>query len=104
MGKMDFLEFYLMSYKEFLKATENNSFAELLEYPDFPMIATFMQTYIDNLKPYYFIDGMHEAILHFSENKDFNEVRDTQRRIIDAYEQDFSKHAPNEIVSKIRML
>lgn len=35
---------------------------------------------------------------------DFNEVREIQKRILAAYEQDFSKHAPNEIVPKIRML
>lgn len=40
----------------------------------------------------------------FAENKDFNEVRDIQKRILDAYEQDFSKRAPNEVVPKIRML
>lgn len=37
-------------------------------------------------------------------NKDFSEVREIQQRILDAYEQDFSKHAPNEIVPRIRML
>jgi hypothetical protein len=42
--------------------------------------------------------------LRFSENKDFNEVREIQHRILAAYEQDFSKHAPNEMVPKIRML
>lgn len=40
----------------------------------------------------------------FAENKDFNEVRAIQKRILAAYEQDFSKHAPNEIVPKIRMI
>lgn len=40
----------------------------------------------------------------FAEEKDFNEVRNIQKRIITAYEQDFSKHAPNEIVPKIRMV
>ena len=43
-------------------------------------------------------------ITSFSEDKDFNEVRRIQKRILAAYEQDFSKHAPNEIVPKIRML
>ena len=42
--------------------------------------------------------------MSFAENKDFNEVRDIQKRILDAYEQDFSKHAPYEIVPKIRMV
>ena len=93
-----------MSYKEFLTATGNERFSKLLESRDFQMITTFKQTYIDTLKQYYFIGGMPEAVMRFSENKDFNEVRKIQRRIIDAYEQDFSKHAPNEIVPKIRMI
>ena len=93
-----------MSYKEFLTATGNERFSDLLESRDFQMITSFKQTYIDALKQYYFIGGMPEAVLRFSENKDFNEVREIQRRIIDAYEQDFSKHAPNEIVPKIRMI
>ena len=66
------------------------------------MITSFKQTYIDALKQYYFVGGMPEAVLHFVENKDFNEVRGIQKRILNAYEQDFSKHAPNEIVHKIR--
>ena len=102
--KVDFLELYPMSYKEFLTATGNERFSKLLESRDFQMITTFKQTYIDALKQYYFIGGMPEAVLRFSENKDFNEVREIQKRIIDAYEQDFSKHAPNEIVPKIRMV
>ena len=48
--------------------------------------------------------GMPEAVRSFSIEKDFNEVRDIQKRILAAYEQDFSKHAPNEIVPKIRMV
>ncbi len=103
-GKVDFLELYPMTYKEFLIATGNERFSKLLESRDFTMITNFKQTYIDALKQYYFIGGMPEAVLHFSENKNFNEIRDIQRRIIDAYEQDFSKHAPNETVPKIRMI
>ena len=68
------------------------------------MITSFKQTYIDALKHYYFVGGMPEAIQSFTEDKDFNEVREVQKRILAAYEQDFSKHAPNEIVPRIRML
>jgi hypothetical protein len=35
---------------------------------------------------------------------DFGEVRRIQQRIMDAYEQDFSKHAPTDVVPRIRML
>jgi len=68
------------------------------------MMTSFKQTYIDALKYYYYVGGMPEAVLNFSEEKDFNEVRSIQKRILDAYEQDFSKHAPVELVPKIRML
>ena len=68
------------------------------------MISAFKQTYIDALKQYYFVGGMPEAVQCFAEDKDFNEVREIQKRILAAYEQDFSKHAPIEIVPKIRML
>ncbi len=103
-GKVDFLKLYPLSFREFLMATDKERFAQLLDKQDFQMIASFRQTYIDALKQYYFVGGMPEAVQSFAENKDFNEVRDIQKRILAAYEQDFSKHAPNEIVPKIRML
>jgi Predicted ATPase (AAA+ superfamily) len=103
-GKVDFLKLYPLSFKEFMMAVGNGRFVELLDKQDYEMITSFKQVFIDALKQYYFVGGMPEAVLHFSENKDFNEVRNIQKRILDAYEQDFSKHAPNEIVPKIRML
>ena len=103
-GKVDFLKLYPLSFSEFLMATGNERFAELLKNKDYEMITSFKQTYIDALKHYYFIGGMPEAVQSFAESKDFNEVRAIQKRILAAYEQDFSKHAPNEIVPKIRML
>ena len=103
-GKVDFLKLYPLSFKEFLMATGKERFAELLNKRDYQMITSFKQTYIDALKQYYFVGGMPEAVQSFAENKDFNEAREIQKRILAAYEQDFSKHAPNEIVPKIRML
>ena len=103
-GKVDFLKLYPLSYKEFLKALGYEQFVDLLEKHDYTMITNFKQTYIDALKQYYFVGGMPEAVRHFVENRDFNEVRGIQKRILNAYEQDFSKHAPNEIVPKIRMV
>ena len=103
-GKVDFIKLYPLSFSEFLMATGNERFAELLKKQDYEMITSFKQTYIDALKHYYFVGGMPEAVQSFAESKDFNEVRAIQKRILAAYEQDFSKHAPNEIVPKIRML
>ena len=103
-GKVDFLKLHPLSFKEFLLATGQKGFVALLDTQDFQMIETFRQTYTDALKQYYFVGGMPEAVSVFAEEKDFNEVRTVQKRILAAYEQDFSKHAPHEIVPKIRML
>ncbi|MBQ7011148.1 MAG: ATP-binding protein [Clostridia bacterium] len=103
-GKVDFLKLYPLSFKEFLMATGKKQFADLLLKNDFQMITGFKDVYIDALKQYYFVGGMPEVVQSFAENNDFNEVREIQGRILGAYEQDFSKHAPNEIVPRIRML
>ena len=103
-GKVDFIKLYPLSFSEFLYASGNDRYADLLAGNDFQMINTFRGFYTDALKHYYFTGGMPEAVLCYAETKDFNEVRRIQRRILDAYEQDFSKHAPNDIVPKIRMV
>lgn len=103
-GKVEFLKLYPLSFQEFLMAMGKESFVQLLTKQDYGMVTSFRQTYIDALRQYYYVGGMPEAVLRFSEDKDFNEVRQIQKRILAAYEQDFSKHAPNEIVPKIRML
>jgi hypothetical protein len=103
-GKVEFLDLYPLSFSEFMRAMGKNRFVELLEKQDFSMATTFKQEYIDLLKHYYYIGGMPEVVKNFVDNRDFNETREIQQRILDAYEQDFSKHAPNEIVPRIRML
>ncbi len=103
-GKVDFLKLYPLSFQEFLMAIGKPQFSELLDQQDFSMITSFRETYADALKQYYFVGGMPEAVESFAENQDFNEVRQIQKRILAAYEQDFSKHAPNEVVPRLRML
>lgn len=103
-GKVDFLNLYPLSFKEFLCAIGQERFANLLDSLDFEMISCFKDTYIDFLKNYYFTGGMPEAVKSFVEHRDFNEVRKIHNKLLKAYEQDFSKHAPNKIVPKLRAL
>lgn len=103
-GKVEFLNLYPLSFREFLMAVAGERYAELLDRQDWQMIKAFKQTYIDALRHYYFVGGMPEAVACFVQDKDFNRVREIQKRILEAYEQDFSKHAPIEIVPKIRMV
>lgn len=103
-GKVDFLSLYPLSFREFLMAAAGERFATLLDRRDWMMVTAFKQTYIDALKQYYFVGGMPEAVQSFAEERDYSAVREIQKRILAAYEQDFSKHAPVDIVPKIRMI
>ena len=68
------------------------------------MINVFNTKLKDYLKLYYYIGGMPEAVSSYVQNKDLLEVRTIQKRLLEAYEQDFSKHAPTNIVPRIRQL
>ena len=103
-GYVDFLDLYPLSFMEFLNATGNENLRSLLEAKEFELITSFKGRYTDLLKQYYFIGGMPEAVETFIETHDFNHVREVQNNLLTAYEQDFSKHAPNEAVPRIRML
>jgi len=103
-GKVDFMDLYPFSFIEFLDAINEKALANLLKEPDWELIKTFKAKYIERLRQYYYVGGMPEAVLSFSQDTDFKEVRRLQNNILTAYEQDFSKHAPNEIVPRIRML
>ena len=103
-GKVEFLDLYPLSFYEFMMALGKERFVTLLQDRQYSIATDFKQEYIDSLKQYYYVGGMPEVVQAFADNRDFNEVRTIQRRILSAYEQDFSKHAPNEAVPRIRML
>ena len=103
-GKVEFLDLYPLSYFEFMLAMGKERYVTLVQSGDFDMATSFKQDYIDLLKHYYYVGGMPKVVQTFADNRDFNEVREIQERILSAYEQDFPKHAPNEAVPRIRML
>lgn len=103
-GKVEFLDLYPLSFSEFLMAMGKERYVELLKHGDFDMAAVFKQDYTDQLKQYCYVGGMPEAVQAFIDNHDFNEVREIQQRILSAYEQDFSKHAPNETIPRIQFI
>lgn len=103
-GKVEFMDLYPLSFGEFLRAMGRAPYAELLESRGFDLATPLKEEYITLLKYYYYVGGMPEVVAHFSQYRDFNAARRLQEQILTAYEQDFSKHAPNEVVPKIRML
>lgn len=103
-GKVEFLRLRPLSFEEFLMAMGENNLAELLNSKDWATIQLFSEQFKLLLKQYYYVGGMPEAVLSFAEQKDLTEVRRIQNDILSTYERDFSKHAPSDIVPRIRQL
>ena len=103
-GKVDFLDLYPLNFLEFLRALGEENIVELVEKNDIEMIKIFSDKLKNYLKQYLYIGGMPEVVETYVETKDFIEVRRKQEVLLESYEQDFSKHAPNAIVPRIRQL
>ena len=103
-GKVDFCNLYPLTFREFLLANEEENLVEILDRNDLDAMHVFKTKYKDFLKYYYYIGGMPEVVSEFITSKDMKKVRDVQNRLLYAYENDLSKHAPKEIVTRIRML
>ena len=103
-GKVDFLDLYPLNFFEFLEALGEKQLVELIKNDDIDLINVFADKLRQYLKQYMYIGGMPEVVDSYVQNKDFGEVRRKQNVLLTAYEQDFSKHAPNSVVPRIRQL
>ena len=103
-GKVDFIHLYPLSFFEFLDAVGECKMVELLQAKDWPMITMFRSKFEERLRQYYFVGGMPAAVSAFADNGNPAAVRTIQKGILEAYERDFSKHAPAIDVPRIRMV
>ena len=103
-GKVSFMNLFPLSFEEFLLAMREERFVELLNKKDFKTIKLFNNKYEKLIKQYGYVGGMPEIVQDFVENKDFESVRNLQKEILSAYEEDFTKHIPTNTVAKIRLL
>lgn len=101
-GKVGFLDLYPLNFVEFLIATGNQALVDLMKTQDFALISSFKTKFIDLLRTYYFVGGMPESVQVYLDTKNLLQVREVQQRLLLAYEQDFSKHAPYDQVPRIR--
>lgn len=103
-GKVDVLDLHPLTFFEFLDAMGQDAMVEVLKSKDWKLIEAFKTKCIEYLRQYYFVGGMPEAVSVFTQNYDYSDARRVQRAILDAYDLDFSKHAPIELVPRIRMV
>ena len=98
------MHLYPLNFYEFLCAMGEKQLAQLLESNDYEMINAYSIKYIELLKKYYYVGGMPEAVQTYIDTDDFYEVREIQKSLLKYYEEDFSKHAPKEVIPRIMMV
>ena len=103
-GKVDFLNLFPLTFREFLMAAGENDLALQLTSGDYAIINTFSGKYSDLLRKYYYVGGMPEAVQCCMDTDNMNEVRSVQKQLLLYYENDFSKHAPKEQIPRIQMV
>ncbi len=100
-GKVDFMMLQPMSFHEFLIASGKKRMADYVAAGNWDL-KPFHEQMVDLLKTFMVVGGMPSVVNVWLETNDFSAVDDEQNRILDAYYNDFSKHAPLPISAKIR--
>ena len=105
-GKVDRLEMYPMSFKEFLSESDSREIAKNIEsydktkpLPDY-ILDSLNREYIN----YLLVGGMPEAVKSWFESRNLLEVNEIQDNIILGYERDFSRHCPKNELTDIELI
>jgi predicted AAA+ superfamily ATPase len=103
-GKVDFLDLRPLSFYEFLLSLNESALVDALKAKNWSVVSVFTEKLKEYLRYYFYVGGMPEVVSAFIQTRDWQLVRRIQNRILNSYEGDFSKHAPNETVPRIRMV
>lgn len=100
-GKVDTLNLYPLSFREFLDAVANRGLRELVDSGDTDSIAVFASKFIPLLRQYYVVGGMPAVVSRYVQGAPLSDIRDAQRQILEDYQYDFGKHAPRRIYPRM---
>ncbi len=103
-GKVDILHLYPMDFEEFLLAMGKENLVEIMRSRDWQTLNPLSLLYEELLRQYYFTGGMPEAVASYIQSQDIWTVRNIQEKILIAYRNDISKHAPINQVQRINMV
>jgi len=104
-GKVDYLTLQPFNFEEFLLANGESMLIEFISGNGINELPKVMvDKFADYLKLYFVVGGMPAVVVSWLGTRDFSEVEKRQLDILETYENDFSKHAPKNIVPKLRHL
>ena len=103
-GKVDSLDLHPMTLLEFMDATGEGRFANLVRSGDADLMSAFKDRLSETLKRYYVVGGMPGVVGAFAERGDFGEARLLQGQILADYERDFAKHVPARLLPRMMLV
>lgn len=103
-GKVDILQLYPMTFLEFVAAVHGEQMAEVLQSKDWSMINTLHSQFVELLRQYYYVGGMPGAVSAYVGGAGPVAVREIHQQILQGYTDDFSKHAENREVPRIKLI
>ncbi len=93
-GRVQYLHMHPMTFYEYLIATGKEPMAELTLARQDGVDENLQQDILTELKNYFFVGGMPEAVKAYRDTGSLVEVFAVQTEIIDSYREDFSKYTP----------
>ena len=102
-GKVNMLDLYPLSFSEFLEATGNGRYADLIESGDIVLMSPFATMLEGLLRQYYVVGGMPGAVNAYLKGDDFRVAREVQNELLAGYERDFSKHVPSRLLGRMML-
>ncbi len=93
-GKVNFLNVYPMSFKEFLIANGDQNLATYIDTINDlnPIPDAFFNPLYEKLKMYFVTGGMPESVLMWTQARDVQAMQEALADILGGYERDFAKH------------
>lgn len=103
-GKVDSMTLYPLSFYEFLQASQGIAAVDKLRYGDLETLVTLKGLFEEELRKYYFTGGMPEVVQGFIDKREYQDLRDMQKRILTDYSLDISKHADSSVLGRIHQV
>jgi predicted AAA+ superfamily ATPase len=103
-GKVNTINVYPLTFTEFLSALGEDSLEAVVRDGDLTRLTVFHDRLVSYLQRYIFVGGMPEVVQEFTTDRDLSAARTVQRELLDAYDRDFSKHAPLPEIPRLRSL
>ncbi len=93
-GRVQYLHIYPMTFYEYLLATGRETMADATLKCQKDVDPYQQEDILEELRKYFFIGGMPEAVKRYKDTGSLVKVFETQSEILDSYRDDFAKYTP----------